>query len=426
MQIVIEYITQNYVTLMLSAGLAAILVANRGTKVYGSQYIWSILAIVFVLTVLESVENWCDAYDKSIIILYVKTTLVYFLYPLMALLELYLIVTIRRKFILAIPQIVNMVICIINLFKPGIVFGFHPDHHFYGGIFGKMPHIVLGFYVIMLAVFSLQFLKQDNKAKCLIVMFMAFSALATNIGQIYGFAKGHAETVALIDIMIYYFYLATIQQTRMQNALYQKELQLEKNKKELEQNKIRLLVAQIQPHFIYNSLMALQSKVVDNPIAYEGLRSFGEYLRSNFTAMTNNELIPFKDELKCIKAYLMLERINYGTKMTIKYDIEINHFMLPALCVEPLVENAVRYGIGTYDKGGTVEIIVRDEPEFIEIEVHDDGSGGNKLTDKQKRRKSIGLENVKMRLNASKMGTISITQDETGTRAVVRLIYVED
>ena len=202
--------------------------------------------------------------------------------------------------------------------------------------------------------------------------------------------------------------------------------ELEKSKQELEQSKVRLLVAQIQPHFIYNSIMALQSKCTDNPVAYNGIESFGNYLRSNFTAMTGSEMIPFEEELKCIKAYLDLERLNYGEKLKVEYDIEIDRFLLPALCVEPLVENAVRYGIGTYKKGGTVKITVRDEPEYIEIEVKDDGSGGNKLTEQQTKRKSIGLENVRLRLKASGMGSFSISQDETGTSAVVRLKYMEE
>ena len=199
----------------------------------------------------------------------------------------------------------------------------------------------------------------------------------------------------------------------------------EKSKQELEQSKVRLLVAQIQPHFIYNSLMALQAKSIDNPVVYEGIKYFGDYLRSNFTAMTDNDLIPFEEQLKCIKAYLQLERLNFGDKMKVVYDLEINSFMLPALCVEPLVENAVRYGIGTYAKGGTVQIIVRDETDYIEIEVKDDGSGGNKLTDAQKNRKSIGLENVRLRLKASGMGELLLSQDETGTSAIVRIKYRE-
>lgn len=197
--------------------------------------------------------------------------------------------------------------------------------------------------------------------------------------------------------------------------------ELEKSKQELQENKIKLLVAQIQPHFIYNSLMALQSKCTHNPELYEGISSFGKYLRANLTAMTENTLIPFKDELKHIKAYLQLERLNFGDKLRVEYDIEIDDFMVPSFCVEPLVENAVRYGIGTYKNGGLVKINVYDEPDYIMIEVWDDGSGGNKLTDVQKDRKSIGIENVRLRLKAMDKGELSITQNEKGTSAVIRL-----
>lgn len=225
--------------------------------------------------------------------------------------------------------------------------------------------------------------------------------------------------VSVSDLLMFILYEKNKTEVTIQNAH-----ELEKSKQELEQSKVRLLVAQIQPHFIYNSLMALQAKSIDNPVVYEGIKNFGNYLRSNFTAMADNELISFEDELKCIRAYLRLEELNFGDKMKVKYDLELNRFMLPALCIEPLVENAVRYGIGTYSKGGTVQIIVRDEEDYIEIEVKDDGSGGNKLTDAQKNRKSIGLENVRLRLKASGMGELMLSQDETGTSAIVRLKYM--
>lgn len=226
--------------------------------------------------------------------------------------------------------------------------------------------------------------------------------------------------VAVMALVLFVLYERNKTEVNVRNAY-----ELEKSKQELEQSKVRLLVAQIQPHFIYNSLMALQARSIDNPVVYEGIKNFGDYLRSNFTAIKDNELISFEDELKCIKAYLQLEHLNFGDKMKVEYDLELNRFMLPALCVEPLVENAVRYGIGTYEEGGTVKIIVRDETDYIEIEVKDDGSGRNKLTDVQKNRKSIGLENVRLRLKASGMGELILSQDETGTSAIVRLKYIE-
>ena len=70
-------------------------------------------------------------------------------------------------------------------------------------------------------------------------------------------------------------------------------------------------------------------------------------------------------------------------------------------------------------------VSVFDEPDYIMIEVWDDGSGGNKLTDVQKDRKSIGIENVRLRLKAMDKGELSITQDEKGTSAVIKLKPLE-
>lgn len=201
---------------------------------------------------------------------------------------------------------------------------------------------------------------------------------------------------------------------------------LQKSRAELEQSNLKLLLAQIQPHFIYNSIMALQSKSVDNPVLYHGIKSFGKYLRATLESLTDNPLVSFKDELNNIKAYLQIETLNYGDRLKVEYDIEFDDFMVPMLSVEPLVENAVRYGIGTYENGGLVQIIVRDESDCILIKVTDDGSGGNKITDAQQKRKSIGIENVRLRLKALDMGELTISQDKHGTSSVIKLKYEDN
>lgn len=427
MEIIKDYFVQNYITLAALLGLIVMLIANRHTEIKGVGYFRSIMLIVLALTLLEALEDWCDVYNMDYHILYFKSTLVYCFYPLIALLEIFLIIPIMRKWLMSLPYLVNMLFAIIDLSGTGFIYYFLPNHTFQGGVLRPLPLVTLGIYVVLLAVWSFLYISQGSVSKGMIVVYIAISTVITLIALYAAWIPdGYAQAVTAIDLLVYYFYLAAIQHSEVQSSLHEREIELQKNRQELQQSKTRLLVAQIQPHFIYNSLMALQAKSIDNPEVYSGIKDFGDYLRSNFTAMTNNEIIPFEEELKCIKAYLHLERLNYGDKLNVKYDIEIDQFMVPALCVEPLVENAVRYGIGTYEKGGTVEIIVRDEPDYIEIEVHDDGSGGNKLTDAQKDRKSIGLQNVRLRLSSYEMGELDITQDETGTHAVIKLKYMEN
>ena len=234
--------------------------------------------------------------------------------------------------------------------------------------------------------------------------------------------------MAVTSLIVFLFYEKNKTDVMVQFVyeLERSRLDLENSRLELEESKMKILNAQIQPHFIYNSLMAIQARTVDNPELYNIITFFGKYLRTHFEAISDDTLITFSDELKNIRAYLQLERLNYGDRLQVEYDIEIDQFMVPALSVEPLVENAVRYGIGTYEQGGVVRIIVRDEKEFIEVEVHDDGSGGNILTDAQKSRKSIGIENVRLRLKTMEMGELILKQDDHGTSAIIRLKCEDD
>ena len=106
-----------------------------------------------------------------------------------------------------------------------------------------------------------------------------------------------------------------------------------------------------------------------------------------------------------------------------EYEIECDDFYIPALSVQPLVENAVRHGIGTYEQGGTVRINTYRKDGKIIIEVIDDGSGKRSITAQQEKRKGIGIENVRARLYTISGGKLEIISDEHGTTA--RIIIEE-
>lgn len=197
--------------------------------------------------------------------------------------------------------------------------------------------------------------------------------------------------------------------------------QLAESKLELERSKNTLLMAQIQPHFITNSLMALRARCADNPEVYESLTNFSRYLRSNFEALGEVSLISFEKEMQNIEAYLALEKDNFGDRLNIVYDIAFDGFLVPALSVQPLVENAVRHGVGTYDKGGTVLIRTYRDGDNVVAEVTDDGSGKSNITEKQKDRKGIGIKNVQSRLESFGFGRLEIFSSESGTTARITL-----
>ena len=104
-------------------------------------------------------------------------------------------------------------------------------------------------------------------------------------------------------------------------------------------------------------------------------------------------------------------------RVNVEYDIECDDFLIPALSVQPLVENAVRHGIGTYEKGGTVWIKSRRLDGKIIIEVIDDGSGKSNITPQQESRKGIGIDNVRKRLQSQNLGELEIITGDHGTTA---------
>ena len=407
MNIIIEFIGQSYMTLMLLLGLVIIMLVNRRIKIDGVQYVWAIASLVFIITVCEYVEYWCDTYNKPIWIRYVKSAITYSLNPLLILLELYLIAPIKHKFLLVIPYIINVALAVSDLFGTNFIYAYTEDHNFISGKLKVVPAIVVCFYILLLTFYSNSFIRNDERSKAIIVFFMSFSTIITVYLEYENIIVNHTTDIAAMEMLIYYFYLAAIHHSKVQQKLHASELARERQNNEL-------LMAQIQPHFINNSLLAIQARCMDYPEIYDSIRNFSRYLRSNFDNIGNTHPITFEQELKNIKAYLALEKMNFGDRLTVEYDIDNEDFMLPALSVEPLVENAVRHGVAARENGGVVQIIQRDEESGIIIEVRDIGQGKLNLTEKQEKRRGIGVANVRARLAVNNKGTLELIPEDNG------------
>ena len=244
--------------------------------------------------------------------------------------------------------------------------------------------------------------------------------IITFVNRRISFNNISVSVAALIIFMMYEKNRADVLSAAVREAETTKR-QLAESRLELERSKNTLLMAQIQPHFITNSLMALRARCSDNPEVYESLTNFSRYLRSNFEALGEVSLISFEKEMQNIEAYLALEKENFGDRLNIVYDIAFDGFLVPALSVQPLVENAVRHGVGTYDKGGTVHIGTYRDGDNVVVEVTDDGSGKSNITEKQKDRKGIGIKNVQSRLAGLGCGRLDIIGSESGTTARLTL-----
>jgi len=193
---------------------------------------------------------------------------------------------------------------------------------------------------------------------------------------------------------------------------------------ELAQNKISTMISQIQPHFMYNTLAVIKHLCDTDPqTAKETIIEFSNYLRGNLDSLSQIELIPFDKELAHTETYLKIEKKRFDDMLSINYDIKVRDFYLPALTLQPIVENAVRYGVTKKEDGGAVTICTEETDYAFLITVTDDGVGfDTQKQQTQNGRRHIGIENVRNRIFSMCGGTVDVqSKPGEGTRAVISI-----
>ena len=126
--------------------------------------------------------------------------------------------------------------------------------------------------------------------------------------------------------------------------------------------RVAIMLSQIQPHFLYNTLTSIYCLCDKNSkAAKQAISEFSKYLRGNLESIGRKTPIFFEDELNHVQSYLVLEKIRFEDELEVVYDIKAQSFLLPALTIQPLVENAVMHGVGDAPNGGTVKLLNVDE-----------------------------------------------------------------
>ena len=202
-----------------------------------------------------------------------------------------------------------------------------------------------------------------------------------------------------------------------------KQEQIIELENELLQNRISIMLSQIQPHFIYNSLSAIKGLcLIDPELASKTIDEFSDYLRVNLDSLSINKPVAFERELSHVKTYLSLEKKRFGDKINIVYDIKVCDFLIPALTLQPIVENAVRHGITKREEGGTLTILTSITKSEVIVTVIDDGVGFESDKLEESDRIYVGIKNVRKRLFAMCDGTLKIdSKPGTGTTAVISI-----
>ncbi|MBP1991572.1 ATP-binding protein [Paenibacillus eucommiae] len=169
------------------------------------------------------------------------------------------------------------------------------------------------------------------------------------------------------------------------------------------------LQAQIQPHFLYNTLNSIAAlSEIDTTRMRALLDAFAEYLRSSFDFLNSDQVVPLEHELNLVRSYLYIEKERFEERLQVTWEVNeslLLQLRLLPLSIQPLVENAVRHGILMRIQGGTIHIRITDFEDYAEISVKDDGVGMDELTirhlldsRRSNRKSGIGLRNTDQRL----------------------------
>lgn len=295
----------------------------------------------------------------------------------------------------------------VNLFTP--IF-FYAEN----GVYVRAPFMIVSQAYQLLAfifVFSLTVFNKNVKVpdKIVFSIYCVLPLVAIVLQNIFaGYAIAYFSIVVAIEILFMFVNV-------------EKNIDLINESKKAKEAEVRLMMSQIQPHFIYNTLSSISTLIkIDPDKAQAGLDSFTEYLRSNLSAISETGLIPFSDELKHIKTYLALEKMRFEDRLHVAYDIKTKNFKIPPLSIQPIVENAVKHGLMKKIDGGTITIKTTEDDYAYCVEVTDDGVGFDVDKLQKSDKKHIGLRNVSYRLSTMCRGEMMVHSEiDKGTTVMV-------
>jgi len=201
---------------------------------------------------------------------------------------------------------------------------------------------------------------------------------------------------ALFGTLAAVYYTLRSRVEKMAAQLKEKELNEERLTRTKMEAELQALQAKINPHFLFNTLNSIASLISENPKAAEStVEKLSELFRYTLKSAENNT-VTVAEELDIVRTYLEIEKVRFGERL--QYEIICNdavrEFMIPALIIQPLVENSIKHGIASEVKGGIITVkVVREDGNCL-ISVIDNGKGVGDAKDVT----GFGLRSIEERL----------------------------
>ena len=418
-----EYFSYNYMTLMTLSGLVLLMFVNRNAKIPASSCFRAGIILLLAITVSDYIGNYYkfltvtdpDMTPFAIERRYIWDTISYIIRPVIILIEVLVILPDKKyKYLCILPVVVNGIIYSTRFFGSDLTFGLGEDNIFHEGPLHITVFVVQLIYLLLLLIFSLISFKQNVRQSIMIFGILAQAVIAALGEYVFQYDYDLSAQVTAFCILEYYMYLTAVYQREIRETALEKE-------RDSARNELLVLKNQIHPHFIYNTLSIIRSLInTDKTKAADCLDDFTQYIRTHISALKKASLIPFEDELENAKLYLSLVQVDYEDRLKMEYDIGVTEFLIPPLTLEPLVENAVKHGIGW--GGGAITVRTFTDGERIVVQINDDGSkSADEDAEFELPHNGIGIENTRKRLQLQCGGTLEIEITDHGTTAEIGL-----
>ncbi len=344
-------------------------------------------AVGCLISIIRTVSyNLIDVLDKSAVLhtLNVKLDHLTFIWApfLYILLADSLFPRVGKKAVLRILFIMNIVISAFIVFVSFEIFPYHISY----------DYIISANIIYASFIFTAALIKKRQYAIPVFIANIIFIA-----GVVYDVLRGSNIISGPFGEMFGYTYLVYLLIVAVVSA--QKHMLMDKKRLE---SQINFLHAQIQPHFLYNTINTIIAYSRTDPEQSRSLLiELSTYLRGKFKGEKDMFTL-LKDEIELIKSYLTIEQVRFKERLSVEYDIDEDcNILIPCLILQPLVENAVKHGLIPKKEGGKLKLSVKKEEDNVVIKIKDNGVGMDmhRLPDiLEGRLGGIGLSNTNERL----------------------------
>lgn len=206
------------------------------------------------------------------------------------------------------------------------------------------------------------------------------------------------QTCFHLGLLTYFGFVGIVQGLDTLQLARRREVQVAEHKTAFVRAQLQSLKLQLQPHFLFNTLHAIGSLMhYDVGTADRMLNRLSEMLRTSLRESDNSE-VTLRQEMSFIEAYIEIEKIRFEHRLGVQWDIpeSLLGSAIPPFILQPLVENAIKYGVSPRADGGKIVIRAYQDAGALTIEVEDDAPAGTA----QQKGFGIGLANTRSRLEA--------------------------